>query len=159
MESKLCSVDKRGDILSDQDNQRVAITIKLCCDCDLHHLQNACPLRKAVRIIKDTVTLSEWTNERTKHSMISDQTDNNDNTYKVSAVTSFAKITLPECLELKTVDGKHSHGVFTKEDLPAYIEFGPLIGKPIREMEIPDDFSMKDIWEVLILFIDCFSNV
>lgn len=154
MKSKPYTIDKVEERLSDQDNQRVAITIKLCCDCDLHHVQNDCPLRKAVRVIKDTHTLHEWLNERTNHNMVTDRTDNNYDTYKITATISFAKTTLPECLELKIIDNKHSHGVFTKEDLPAYVEFGPLVGKAIREMEIPDDFSMKDIWEVLIYFID-----
>ena len=114
IESKPCTAEKREVTLSDQDNQRVAITIKLCCDCDLHHLQNACPLRNAVRVVSDSVTLSEWLNERTKHKTVTDRTDNSD---KISTVSSFAKSTMPDCLELKIVDSKHNYGVFTKEDV------------------------------------------
>jgi hypothetical protein len=45
-------------------------------------------------------------------------------------------------------DPTHGLSVVTRCNLKQYTQFGPLVGQPIKEMDIPDDFSMKDIWEV-----------
>lgn len=68
---------------------------------------------------------------------------------------TFARDSLPDCFELKLTNTKHGLGVFVKKPVPVYAKLGPLIGKPIREMDIPDDFSMRHIWEVTTLF--CFK--
>ncbi|KAJ8682037.1 hypothetical protein QAD02_017829 [Eretmocerus hayati] len=62
----------------------------------------------------------------------------------------FARDSIPDCLELKSSTADHGVGVFVKSFIPAYAQFGPLIGKSVQEMDIPDDFSMKHIWEVEI---------
>jgi hypothetical protein len=60
----------------------------------------------------------------------------------------YARDSLPECLEIKLSNMDHGLGVFVKSLVPMYAQLGPLIGKPVQEMDIPDDFSMKHIWEV-----------
>ncbi|KAL6259422.1 hypothetical protein P5V15_009345 [Pogonomyrmex californicus] len=60
----------------------------------------------------------------------------------------YARDSLPDCLELKMTNADHGLGVYTKEPLPIYAKFGPLIGVSVREMDIPDDFSMRHIWEI-----------
>ena len=61
----------------------------------------------------------------------------------------YARDSLPDCLELKIANTDHGLGIYTKNPVPMYAKFGPLIGISVREMDIPDDFSMRHIWEVL----------
>jgi hypothetical protein len=49
---------------------------------------------------------------------------------------------------LEERDSTHGLSVIAKCPIARYTQFGPLIGERIREMDIPDDFNMRDIWEV-----------
>lgn len=60
----------------------------------------------------------------------------------------YARDSLPDCLELKFSNVDHGVGVFIRSLLPKYTQLGPLIGKSVQEMDIPDDFPMRHIWEV-----------
>ncbi|EGI62206.1 PR domain zinc finger protein 4 [Acromyrmex echinatior] len=60
----------------------------------------------------------------------------------------YARDSLPDCLELKIANTDHGLGIYAKNPVPMYAKFGPLIGISIREMDIPDDFSMRHIWEI-----------
>lgn len=200
-----------------QPQQRVAIRIKLCCDCNLRHVQDACPLRNPAIIIGDAVIFGQWQSEKKqvrtkplscdgegtpeKHSnaqsdstngvisvnsgeigglnkyddrtfleetqgdsipdlghsnLKGDSTDSSECTTDVklfSMGTSeqrlcFAEASLPVGLELQVCDPAHGLSVVTRCLLRQYTQFGPLVGQPIKEMDIPDDFNMKDIWEV-----------
>lgn len=61
---------------------------------------------------------------------------------------SFAESSLPDHFVLKVVDEEHGQSVFTKKTLSKSTYLGPLVGQKVREMDIPDDFNMKFIWEV-----------
>ncbi|XP_011869544.1 PREDICTED: uncharacterized protein LOC105562958 isoform X2 [Vollenhovia emeryi] len=60
----------------------------------------------------------------------------------------YARDSLPDCLQLKTTNTDHGLGVYAKSPIPIYAKFGPLVGIPVREMDIPDDFTMRHIWEI-----------
>ncbi|XP_025162841.1 uncharacterized protein LOC105190093 isoform X2 [Harpegnathos saltator] len=60
----------------------------------------------------------------------------------------YARDSLPDCLELRFTNNDHGLGIYAKNPVPMYAKLGPLIGMPVREMDIPDDFSMRHIWEV-----------
>lgn len=60
----------------------------------------------------------------------------------------YARDSLPDCLELKVTSHDHGLGVYAKNQVPMYAKLGPLVGIPVKEMDIPDDFSMRHIWEV-----------
>lgn len=60
----------------------------------------------------------------------------------------YARESLPDCLELKMTNFDHGLGIFAKNSVPAYSKFGPLVGKIVKEMDIPDDFPMRHIWEI-----------
>ena len=60
----------------------------------------------------------------------------------------YARDSLPECFELKITNSEHGLGIYAKSSVPMHIKLGPLIGQPVREMDIPDDFPMRHIWEV-----------
>lgn len=64
----------------------------------------------------------------------------------------YARDSLPDCLELKITNTDHGLGIYAKNSIPVYAKFGPLVGVSVREMDIPDDFSMRHIWEVLLSF-------
>ncbi|XP_066595787.1 uncharacterized protein [Prorops nasuta] len=60
----------------------------------------------------------------------------------------YARDSLPDCFELRITNTEHGLGVYAKDPIPMYAKLGPLVGDPVREMDIPDDFSMRHIWEV-----------
>ncbi|XP_077260282.1 uncharacterized protein LOC143896342 isoform X2 [Temnothorax americanus] len=60
----------------------------------------------------------------------------------------YARDSLPDCLELKIANADHGLGIYATNPIPIYAKFGPLVGIPVREMDIPDDFSMRHIWEI-----------
>ncbi|XP_068083662.1 uncharacterized protein [Anabrus simplex] len=235
--------------------QRVAIKIKLCCDCNSRHVQDACPLRSPQAVICDAVIYKQWydkcqndrTNNRTtvvveckgdkilgdmvngnfdpssgnsnmelecvqsrftdvnrnEHSntcsadgdnlvvnlseetaqgrdggysetssvnddkrepyvadsgdktvcSISHNEESNMNLGELDVKVfpqnnNFAEASLPANLELRICEPDHGLSVVTREPVCQYTQFGPLVGQPIKEMDIPDDFNMKDIWEV-----------
>lgn len=197
--------------------QRVAIRIKLCCDCNSRHVQDACPLRNPAIIIGDSVIYGQWQSEKkqvrtkplifngeeTQENVSNTQSDSRNGMISVSNMEveglskddsgtfleetqgdsilelghpnlkgegtdrsecttdvklfamdasvrrlSFAEASLPVGLELQVCDPSHGLSVVARCHLRQYTQFGPLVGQPIKEMDIPDDFSMKDIWEV-----------
>lgn len=60
----------------------------------------------------------------------------------------YARDSLPECFELKITNSEHGLGIYAKSSVPMHVKLGPLVGQPVREMDIPDDFPMRHIWEV-----------
>ncbi|XP_071451638.1 uncharacterized protein [Hetaerina americana] len=62
---------------------------------------------------------------------------------------TFAEASLPMALKLETREASHGPGVTAKRPIARFTQFGPLLGKKIREMDIPDDFGMRHIWEVM----------
>ncbi|XP_050299642.1 uncharacterized protein LOC126738382 isoform X2 [Anthonomus grandis grandis] len=70
--------------------------------------------------------------------------------------TSFARISLPNCLKFIDQDAT---GVTTKILLKPFTEFGPLIGTPVKEVDISDDSNMRYIWEIQLgsgnVYTDC----
>lgn len=64
----------------------------------------------------------------------------------------YARDSLPDCLELKIANTDHGLSIYAKNPIPIRAKLGPLVGTSVKEMDIPDDFSMRHIWEVLSLF-------
>lgn len=60
----------------------------------------------------------------------------------------YSRESLPDCFQLKLTIPEHGVGIYAFNALPIYAKFGPLVGEPIKEMDIPDDFSMRHLWEV-----------
>lgn len=132
------------------DKKHVAIKIKMCSVCNTHHLQGLCSLQNPQHIILDMITLLEW-QERYKPLFDSDSfsTSEFQDTDRMDSNIikfSFAVMSLPSILCIKEM----SNGwcVFTKEEIKSHTQFGPLIGKAVREVDIPEDSSMKDLWEI-----------
>jgi hypothetical protein len=61
---------------------------------------------------------------------------------------SFAQLSLPSQLSLEERDSVHGLGVVAKTDVKTHTQFGPLQGEAILERDIPEDFHMKDLWQV-----------
>ncbi|KAG8229310.1 hypothetical protein J437_LFUL009069, partial [Ladona fulva] len=62
---------------------------------------------------------------------------------------TFAEASLPMALKLETREAGHGPGVIARRPIARFTQFGPLLGRRIREMDIPDDFGMRHIWEVV----------
>ncbi|XP_059474897.1 uncharacterized protein LOC132196348 [Neocloeon triangulifer] len=113
------------------ESPRVAIKLKLCIECSTRHFQDNCPLHNPDVEVKDDITLSEWVSLP-------------DSTRK-----SFAEESLPSALlKLEERDATHGPSVVARVILKRLTQFGPLLAERIREMDIADDFNMRDIWEV-----------
>lgn len=120
---------------SEDTESKVKIKIKLCFGCDTRHLQNGCPLLTPIDKIVDNITLHEWISKSS-------------NAVKDTKCSSYANASLPSGCFLTKIADTHTHGVFTRETIKKFVELGPLIGPFIKEVNIPDDFNMKYLWEV-----------
>lgn len=172
------------------EQQRLAIKIKLCQDCNSRHVQDACPLLSANYEIFDAIVYEDWlkkhkNNEELTKALATDnpmsegyekyqddgfESDDDDagggggGQYKTTKLKSpsedkklqidddkplFSRESLPNCFELKlTKYSDHGIGIYAKNTVPIYSKLGPLIGSVVKEMDIPDDFSMRHIWEI-----------
>ncbi|XP_022190029.2 uncharacterized protein LOC111048449 [Nilaparvata lugens] len=135
-------VDLKTEPSVDDDPTPLAMTIKVCGDCDSRHAQNSCPLRSPQSVVEDALSWEQYSGESdTSEARESDSCETRD--------VSFAHASLPSCLETRVTDSEHGLGVVTRQPVPAFTRFGPLVGRPIKQMEIPDDCSMKHVWEML----------
>ncbi|XP_035721816.1 uncharacterized protein LOC118441475 isoform X1 [Vespa mandarinia] len=164
---------------------RLAITIKLCQECNSRHLQDACPLNTPQYTITDSITYEDWLNKYKENLEVikalksddpmsegygrlpDDGFESDEDSIPVDHCKLKAKIqreekqllidsdkplyardSLPECFELKITTAEHGLGIYAKNPVPMYAKLGPLVGKPVKEMDIPDDFPMRHIWEI-----------
>lgn len=144
--------------------ERVAIKIKLCNSCNTRHLQDACPLRNPLCIIQDSITLECFNQKHFDENVDNDKNvddidlqismDSEDNSLAMKReFESFSVQSLPSIFYLEESDSAHGLSVFTKCEIKEYTQVGPVIGKIIKEVDIPEDFGMKNLWEVR--FIKC----
>ena len=61
---------------------------------------------------------------------------------------SFAQLSLPSLLQLEETDSVHGLCIITKQKVASLTQFGPLEGESILEKDVPEDFRMKDLWQV-----------
>lgn len=125
--------------------ERVAIKIKLCNICNTRHLQEACPLRNPNCVVRDATTLDDYLKNAPEIDDL--QTDDDDSSVK-NELETFSVKSLPDILYLEDSNTSHGLSVFTKFEIKEYTQFGPIIGKTIKEVDIPEDFGMKHLWEV-----------
>jgi hypothetical protein len=89
-----------------------------------------CKINKILQV-KDDIALSEWVS------------------LPENSRQSFAEESLPaSLLALEERDATHGLSIVAKVILKRLTQFGPLHGERIREMDIADDFNMRDIWEI-----------
>lgn len=152
------NINIKTDEKQENDKKHVAIKIKMCSVCNAHHLQDTCSLENPQHIVHDMITLQEW-QERYKPLFDSDSFSTSELQDRMDSNTikfSFAVMSLPSILCIKEM----SKGwcVFTKEEIKLHTQFGPLIGKAVREVDIAEDSNMKDIWEIQSETIHGFIN-
>ena len=64
---------------------------------------------------------------------------------------SFAQLSLPSPpLALEERESGHGLSVVAKDFLSPRSRFGPLLGETIEEKDVPEDFNMKDLWQIFI---------
>ena len=66
---------------------------------------------------------------------------------------SFAQLSLPQPLQLQERGGNKGLGGTAKTPIKACTQFGPLQGEQILLKDIPDDFEMKELWEVIFTLL------
>ena len=67
---------------------------------------------------------------------------------RVDLSKSFAQLSLPHPLILQERGASKALGVTAKTAIKAYTQFGPLQGEHILLKDIPEDFEMKELWQV-----------
>ncbi|XP_057660548.1 uncharacterized protein LOC130896435 [Diorhabda carinulata] len=131
-----------------ESNNIDKIKIKLCNLCNTHHIQDHCPINFPHYILNDSMEQHEW---KEKYKVIQDIRDNKDKSElneEDMLKYSYSLLSLPNCLEIMDTNTSHGLGIFAKRDLEPFTQFGPLIGNNIKEMDIPEDVNMKNIWEI-----------
>ena len=68
---------------------------------------------------------------------------------RVDLSKTFAQLSLPNPLILQERGGNKALGVVAKVAIKECTQFGPLQGEQILLKDIPDDFEMKELWQVM----------
>nr|CAI5840701.1 unnamed protein product [Callosobruchus analis] len=149
-------IEKREKEETNQDKPSSldVIKIRLCHYCNTHHIQDHCPINLPQYNIFDNITLDVWNqnykalydnfwnNVKRENRRQSDMTESERLKY------SFSLVSLPDCLQLADTNPEHGIGVFAKTEIECFTQMGPLVGKRVKEMEIPEDINMKYLWEI-----------
>ncbi|RZB40865.1 uncharacterized protein BDFB_005912 [Asbolus verrucosus] len=142
---------KAEDELNDSIS-RVAIKIKLCQNCSTRHIQDHCPLNYPNFIISDSVSPTDWQDKyqnlhANQSKLVKSEKENDQRNDDVDKFI-FAKISLPSFLQLVETNTMHGLGVAAKIDIQEFTQFGPLIAKVVKEVDISEDSNMRDLWEI-----------
>lgn len=135
-----------SDHLQIDESSNGAALEQICHICDGNH-EGKCPMLEPKEVISDSVIDFSTSGGKT-------QGDENDKSpihlSHVDLSKSFARLSLPLTLELKETEPGHGLGVIVKceEGIKARTQFGPLQGESILEREIPEDFLMRDLWQI-----------
>ena len=89
----------------------------------------------------------DFSNEKTTESR-KDKPDGYGTYSRVDLSKSFAQLSLPHPLILQERGASKALGVTAKTAIKAYTQFGPLQGEHILLKDIPEDFEMKELWQV-----------
>ncbi|KAK5642149.1 hypothetical protein RI129_008316 [Pyrocoelia pectoralis] len=139
--------DPDGMLLNDTDasNQRVAIKIKLCCNCGTRHVQDQCPLQNPHFIIRDSLKYEEWLE---RYKPLYDKQLQAEELHESKENITFAFLSLPPGIHLNDATGSEDLCVVTSLTIKEFTQFGPLFGKTVKEVDISEDFNMKHLWEI-----------
>lgn len=117
---------------------------KYCSTCNTRHASDKCPIHNPLILINDAISQSDWVRshkETYDNDVISDSEAANTNSY--------SKLSLPKSLKFQeSINTEHGLGVFARSDIKRFTQFGPLAGKIVKEVDIPEDFNMRDLWEI-----------
>ncbi|XP_018567785.1 uncharacterized protein LOC108908278 [Anoplophora glabripennis] len=154
---KAPEITKNNDKLIGKENDKSCNNLDIdkfnvCQNCSTCHTKDQCPIYYPHYIVKDSVDYNAWLEkykpayENQKKSEILN--DKESAGLKETNKYSFAIMSVPNFLSFGETSTNHGKGVFAKNNVEPFSRFGPLIGKIIKEVDIPEDFSMKDLWEI-----------
>lgn len=122
------------------------IKIKICQNCNTHHFEGNCPIEYPHYVITDALDRNEWIKKykslHEKKNQFGNDVHNEVNKY------SYSIVSLPNSLSISQVQDEQLR-VFANIDLEPFTQFGPLIGKVVKEKDIPEDIEMNYIWEAV----------
>lgn len=131
-------------------NTKFSIKIKMCSDCGTNHIQNLCPLQNPHYIIQDAVTEENWVQQY--EILMNGKTEVKNESLMDKEETkrkySFAYMSLPNVLYFEDSNTNHGLSVFTKTELKEFTQLGPVIGRNVKEVDISEDSTMRDLWEI-----------
>lgn len=137
-----------NDVKLETNNLENTNKTDVCINCGVKHGQNECLLYLPYYLINDSITHEEWIRKYKNNAMNFDREQNNTHTCNDIKHT-FAYLSLPKGLYLEETNTPHGLGVFSKEDLKEFTQMGPLTGPTIKEVDIPEECNMRDLWEIV----------
>jgi len=136
--SKIKGRDDQGPDRAEEKGKFVpphqhVITSAWCQNCDEDHEQDvaSCPLRSPVRVVADAAL---------------DFLEDEDGSACLDLSRSFAQLTLPSILTL--AEAGSGVKVAAGEVVEERTQLGPLKGEAMLERDVPEDFDMKDLWQI-----------
>lgn len=124
------------------------IKIKTCQHCNTHHFEGNCPVEFPHYVITDALDRNEWIKKykplHEKKFNIANNNKGTDIDHEINKY-SYSFVSLPDCLSISYVQDEPR--IFANIDLEPFTQFGPLVGKLVKEKDIPEDIEMKYIWE------------
>lgn len=154
---KVPEINKKCDKLIGKENDKscnnLDITkLNVCQSCSTCHAKDQCPINYPHYIIKDSVDYNDWLEkyEPIYESQRQNETLNDKDSVGLKEIDkySYSIMSIPNFLNFGETNTNHGVGVFAKNNIEPFSQFGPLIGKNIKEVDIPEDFSMRDLWEI-----------
>ncbi|KAJ8919680.1 hypothetical protein NQ315_006208 [Exocentrus adspersus] len=118
--------------------------VNACHHCSTCHIKDQCPIYHPHYVIKDDIDYSDWL-EKYKSAYESTKVDAS---LGETDKYSYSVLSVPSFVTLRDTGTSHGLGVFASNSIEPFSQFGPLVGKAVKEVDIPEDFNMKDLWEI-----------
>nr|XP_022920311.1 uncharacterized protein LOC111428853 [Onthophagus taurus] len=127
-----------------------------CTKCYSKHVQIECPFDEPIAVLTDALSYDEWkqknlTNtsaefkvENLEIDQAETETNNTDYNFKLS----YSYLSLPDQLYFNDTNNDHGLGVFATHEIQQFTQLGPIVGKIVKEVDVPEDSNMRDLWEI-----------
>ncbi|KAI4470159.1 zinc finger protein [Holotrichia oblita] len=148
-------VEDDADAKLEKCDVQTSTAANLCNNCGTKHNQDQCLLYTPYYMLNDSITYENW---KHKHKEIIsksksfldklDQLENGVQNYD-DIKDTFAYLSLPTELCFEDTGTPHGLGVFSKSNLKEFTQMGPIIGKSVKEVDIPEECNMRDLWEIV----------
>ncbi|ROT84053.1 PR domain zinc finger protein 4, partial [Penaeus vannamei] len=123
-----------------------AIRIKLCGECGARHVAGTCPFSRPTHVLPDTCPPPAHAH---LHSGGLEVQPQQNGVIRPGSPGCYARASLRPGLALeRRVPGRQVEVVVARAPITRYTQLGPVVGAPVRERDIPDDFCMVNLWEV-----------
>ncbi|KRT78674.1 zinc finger protein [Oryctes borbonicus] len=153
-ENDLSEID--SNIQLDNNELQLTTVVELCNSCGAKHGQNQCLLYAPYYMLHDSITYDNWNLKNRdvimKNKLIIENSEPLESCMQNydDVKSTFAFLSLPDELCFEDTNTTHGLGVYSRSTLKEFTQMGPLIGKEIKEVDIPEECNMRDLWEIMV---------